>query len=280
MMDLSNFAVHTMTNKPWSLQRCCDAYAAKGFGGVSVWRNVIEPIGIEEAARIVSGSGLAVPALVRGGFFVGSGADERRAAIDENRRCLDEAAAVRADQVVLVVGAEPGVPLADARSQVRDGIAECLPHAESVGVKLAIEPLHPMYAADKSCVNRIAEARTICESIDHPLLGVAVDVYHVWWDPDLDAEIGSLGATDRLFGFHICDWRLETRHLLTDRGLMGEGCIDIRGITSAVRAAGFVGPSEIEVFSEAHWAEDQDRYLDRVALSAARLAEPRRGLSP
>ncbi|MEO1235929.1 MAG: sugar phosphate isomerase/epimerase family protein [Planctomycetota bacterium] len=268
-MDLQRCAVHTMTNKPWSLAECCTHYAAAGFGGVSVWRNVVAPdeggVGLDEAARIVKGSGLSVPAYVRGGFFPHFDGAQRRQAIDHNRVMLDEAAALGADQVVLVVGAVPGMALDDARKQTADGIAACLGHAEAVGVKLSIEPLHPMYAADKSCVNRMAEARAICETLDSPWLGIAADVYHVWWDPDLDAEIAWAGEHGKLFGFHLCDWRVETRHLLTDRGLMGDGCIDLRGIRDRVRAAGFAGLDEVEVFSEAYWATDQSAYLDLIA---------------
>lgn len=168
---------------------------------------------------------------------------------------------------MLVVGAVPGMPLDEARRQVRDGIAACLDYAQAVDVKLSIEPLHPMYAADKSCINRIAEARAICHelhAVAGGMLGVAVDVYHAWWDPDLDAEIAKLGKANQIFGFHVCDWRVETRHLLTDRGLMGEGCVDIKGIRHAVEAAGFKGFSEVEVFSEQHWREDQNAYLAEV----------------
>ncbi|WP_428388860.1 sugar phosphate isomerase/epimerase family protein [Mucisphaera sp.] len=263
-ITLDRIAIHTMTNKPWSLAECCEHYGQAGVAGISVWRNVIEPIGIDEASRIVRDSGLAVPALVRGGFFVTNDATQRQPAIDDNKACIDEAAALGAEMVVLVVGAQPGTPLAEARQQVADGIADCLAHAEQANVKLAIEPLHPMYAADKSCINRIAEARWVCDRLNHPLVGVAVDVYHVWWDPDLETEIQRLGQTRRLFGFHVCDWRVNTRHLLTDRGLMGEGCIDIPGIRAMVEAAGFSGLNEVEVFSEEHWAEDQAVYLKQI----------------
>lgn len=262
--DLKNLAVHTMTNKPWTLAECCDAYASVGFGGVSVWRNVIEPIGLREAAVIVRASGLRVPALVRGGFFVSSDLEARTAAVDENRRCLDEAAEIGAESVVLVVGAEPGLRLEEARRQVADGIAACAEHAESLGVNLAIEPLHPMYAADKSCVNTARDARLICESVGSASVGVAIDVYHTWWDPDLEGEIGTLGRQGRLFGYHICDWRVPTRDLLTDRAIPGEGCIDIGAIGRWMAEAGFNGPTEIEVFSEEHWAADQSEYLDRI----------------
>lgn len=262
---LADFAVHTMTNKPWTLAECCEKYAAAGFGGISVWRNVIEPIGIAEAATIVKGSGLKVPALVRGGFFVSADAGKRRAAIDDNKVCVDEAAALGAEMVVLVVGAEPGISLADARQQVADGIGAYVDYAKQANVKLAIEPLHPMYAGDKACVNRIAEARWVCDQVGDPMVGVAVDVYHVWWDPDLATEVEALGGEGRLFGFHVCDWRVPTRDLLLDRGLMGEGCIDIKGIRGWVEAAGFAGLNEVEIFSDDHWAKDQDAYLKEVA---------------
>lgn len=266
--DLSSCAVHTMTNKPWTLAECCEQYAAAGVGGISIWRNTVAPeeggVGLDEAAKIVKASGLAVPAYVRGGFFPAPGSAERQAAIGHNKILLDEAAALGAEQVVLVVGAVPGMPLIEARKQTADGIGACLEHAEAAGVKLSIEPLHPMYAGDKSCVNRMAEGREICEQLQSKWLGLAVDVYHVWWDPDLEAEIELAGKQGTLFGFHVCDWRLETRHMLTDRGLIGDGCIDVAGIRELVRAVGFDGLDEVEVFSEQYWAMDQAEYLTLI----------------
>ncbi|HAR66217.1 MAG TPA: sugar phosphate isomerase/epimerase [Lentisphaeria bacterium] len=262
--DFSRLAVHTQTNKPWSLAECLENYGTAGITAVSIWRNVIAPIGIGEAARLVKSSGLAVPALVRGGFFPAASESGRQAALDENRQIIDEAAALGAEMVVLVVGAVPGIPLADARQQVQDGIAGVLAHAESAHVRLAIEPLHPMYAGDKSCVTTMKQANDICEALQHPLLGVAVDVYHVWWDDQAQAEIARCGANDWLFGFHICDWRIPTRDLLTDRALMGDGCIDIAEIRGWVEAAGFDGYNEVEIFSEEQWASDQVDYLARI----------------
>ena len=260
-----------MTHKPWTLAECCEHFAAAGVGGISVWRNTVAPqeggVGLAEAAKIVRDSGLQVPAYVRGGFFPAFAEPDRRKAIDHNKVMLDEAAALGADQVVLVVGAVPGMPLSDARRQVAEGIAACVDHAKAAGVKLSIEPLHPMYAGDKSCVNRMAEARVICERLGADArgwVGIACDVYHVWWDPDLDAEIALAGKQAMLFGFHVCDWRLNTRHLLTDRGLMGDGCIDVAGMRAKVRAAGFNGFDEVEVFSEQYWAMDQSEYLDLI----------------
>lgn len=260
-----------MTHKPWDLATCVHKFAEAGLGGISIWRNVVAPeeggCGLDEAVRVVKASGLKVPAYVRGGFFPAGDPEARQQAIDHNKTMLDEAAALGADQVVLVVGAVPGMPLPEARKHVADGIAACLGHAQAVGVKLSIEPLHPMYAADKSCINRLAEARELCERIQNPMLGVAVDVYHVWWDPCLEQEIQKLGKANAIFGFHVCDWRVDTRHLLTDRGLMGEGCIDIKGIRRTVESAGFAGLNEVEVFSEAHWAKDQDVYLQSVCAA-------------
>jgi len=268
MNDLSRCAVHTMTNKPWTLAQCCAAYAKAGIAGVSIWRNTVAPeeggVGLDEAVKIVQGSGLAVPAYVRGGFFPNETPAGRQQAIDHNKVMLDEAKALGAAQVVLVVGAVPGMPLAEARKQVADGIGACVDHAAAVGVKLSIEPLHPMYAGDKSCINRMAEARHVCEQLRSEWVGIACDVYHVWWDPDLESEIRLAGQQGTLLGFHVCDWRLNTRHLLTDRGLMGDGCIDIPRIRSLVEATGFRGFNEVEVFSEAYWAMDQDDYVKLI----------------
>ena len=179
--NLSRLAIHTQTNKPWSLGQCINAYGRVGVGGISVWRHTLEPIGERQAGRMLRDAGMYVPALVRGGFFVASDEKARQAAIDVNRRCIDEAAEIGAEMVVLVVGAIPGVPLDEARKQVADGISKVLDHAAARNVKLAIEPMHPMYAADRSCINRMAEARQICQQLEHPMLGIAVDVYHVWW---------------------------------------------------------------------------------------------------
>lgn len=268
LTDLSRLAIHTITHKPWTLRQCVDAFSKRGIRGVCVWRNVIDPTqgGVDpaEGARMLRGAGMSVPALVRGGFFPAFQEGDRQTAIDNNKRCIDEAATIGAEMVVLVVGAVPGMPLEEARRQVADGIAACLPHALARNVKLAIEPLHPMYAGDRSCINRMAEARRVCEQLRHPLVGIACDVYHVWWDPDLKTEIDLAAKQEMLFGFHVCDWRLPTRDLLNDRGLMGEGCIPIRTIRGWVESAGFTGFNEVEIFSTEYWAQDQEAFLDRI----------------
>jgi sugar phosphate isomerase/epimerase len=264
MTDLSRCAIHTQTNKPWTLRECIDAYTAIGVRGIGVWRHTLHPQGPAESGRMLRDAGMSVPSLVRGGFFVAPTGAARQAAIDENRVCIDEAREIGAEMIVLVVGAVPGLPLADARKQVAEALATLAPHAAAAGVKLAIEPLHPMYAADKSCVNRMAEARHICEALRSPWVGIAMDVYHTWWDPDLQSEIRLAGEQGTLFGYHVCDWRVDTRHLLTDRGLMGDGCIPLRTIRGWVEAAGFRGFNEVEVFSEQYWSTDQHAYVERI----------------
>ena len=264
MNDLSRCAIHTITTKTWSLQQAIAGYSQVGIRGICVWRDALQAAGVSEAAKMLKDAGMVVPSLVRGGFFPAINGAKRQAAVDENRRCVDEAQAIGADQIVLVVGAVPGMALAEARKQVADGLAAVLPYAEQAKVKLAIEPLHPMYAADRSCINRMAEARQICEQLQHPLLGIAADVYHLWWDPDLKAEIELAGKQKTLFGFHVCDWKVNSIHPLNDRGLMGDGCIDIPTIRGWVEAAGFDGFIEVEVFSEQYWAMEPTRYLQLI----------------
>ncbi|HEY7087680.1 MAG TPA: sugar phosphate isomerase/epimerase family protein [Tepidisphaeraceae bacterium] len=264
LSDISRLAIHTMTNKPWSLRQCIDAYSKAGVKGISVWRNVLEPMGAAAAGKMLRDAGMEVVALVRSGFFPAIEPSKRPVALDDNRRAIDEAADIGAEMVVLVCGAVPGMSLPEARKQIRDGIAAVLPHARARNVKLAIEPLHPMYAADRSAINRMAEARVICEALRDPMLGIACDVYHVWWDPDLEKEIHFAGQQKTLFAFHICDWRVNTRDLLNDRGLMGEGCIDLREIRGWVESAGFSGFNEVEIFSTDRWATDQNEYVEQI----------------
>jgi len=268
--DLARLALHTKTLQRLSLRECVDLCRRKGVRGLSVWRDVLQATGAGEAARLLADAGLVVPALVRGGFFVHGSAAARQRAFDDNRSCLDEAQALGATMVVLVVGSAPDVPLPAGRDQVREGIERLLPCAAAAGVRLAIEPMHPMYAADKSCINRLRDANDLCQALAHPLVGVAVDVYHTWWDPDLEVEIARAGRQRRLFGFHVCDWRLETRDLLLDRELMGRGCIPLRGISAAMRAAGFAGFAEVEIFSTDYWAMDPSAFVDEVVAAYMR----------
>ena len=205
--------------------------------------------------------------LCRGGFFPAASAAGRARAVDENRRCIDEAAALGAPLVVLVCGAVPGQSLSESRRQITEGLAAVLPHAVAAGVKLAIEPLHPMYADERSAVNTLSQARALCHQLRSPSLGVAVDVYHVWWDDRLEEEIKACGREGTLLAFHVCDWRTPTTDFLNDRGLMGEGCIPLRQIRGWVEAAGFRGFHEVEIFSTRLWAADQAKFLQEIVAA-------------
>lgn len=265
-------AVHTMTTKPWTLAQACEAYAAAGIGGICPWVEHVAPVGVREAAKMIAGSGLRVPSYVRGGFFVSASSDARQEAVDRTRTLLDDAATLAAEMLVIVPGACPGIALDDARGLVADALAALADHAASVGVRLAVEPLHPMYAADRSCINTVATAREVCDRIGHAALGVAVDVYHVWWEPGLAGQIAALGRERRLLGFHICDFKAETGHLLLDRGLMGEGVVPIRSIREDVEAGGFIGLAEVEIFSERYWGMEQGEFLAKIVEAAAGAA--------
>ncbi|HZD26220.1 MAG TPA: sugar phosphate isomerase/epimerase family protein, partial [Alphaproteobacteria bacterium] len=193
----------------------------------------------------------------------------RRAALEDNRRAVDEAAALKADCLVIVAGGLPdgSRDLAAARAMVRDGLAELLPHARAAGMPVAIEPLHPMYAADRCCINTLAQALDLCDALGDGL-GVAVDVYHLWWDPELEAQIARAGH--RIMGFHVCDWLVPTTDLLLDRGMMGDGVIDIRGIHRWVSAAGYDGLIEVEIFSADNWWKRPGEEVVRTAIERFR----------
>lgn len=262
--DYSRFCLHTMTTRPWSLRECIDGFVRAGVKGITVWRQALAPQGARESGHMLRDSGLTVVSLCRGGFFVADTAAGRQTAIDDNRRAIDEAQAIGAPLIVLVCGALPGIPLAEARRQIADGIAAVLPQAKAAGVKLAIEPLHPMYADARSAVNTLAQATDMAESLASDHVGVALDVYHVWWDDALEQQIGRCGALGKLLAFHLCDWRTPTRDMLNDRGLMGEGAIDLRTIRGWVEAAGFRGFHEVEIFSDAYWAGDQAEFVEKI----------------
>jgi sugar phosphate isomerase/epimerase len=264
---LDRLCIHTITTKPWNLAQAKAAYRAAGVGGITVWRDALEPLGVKESGKLLAGSGLKVVSLCRGGFFPAKTATERQAAIDENRRVIDEAAAIGAPLVVMVCGALPGIPLEESRKQITDALHAIEPHAKAANVRLGIEPLHPMYADTRSAVSTLSQANDMVEQLNSPMIGVTVDVYHLWWDDRLQHEIARAGRRGSIFSFHVCDWRSPTIDLLNDRGLMGEGCIDNRKIRSWVETAGFDGLIEVEVFSNRCWAMDQQEYLDRICAA-------------
>ncbi len=262
--SLDKLAIHTITTKPWAIETSAAKFAAAGVKGITVWRDTLDGRDIAKTGQMIRNHGLSIVSLCRGGFFPAATAADRQKALDDNRRAIAEAHALGAPMIVLVCGAVPGQPLTESRKQIQDGIAALLPDCQAAGVKLAIEPLHPMYADSRSAVNTLGQANDMVEAIKSPLIGVALDVYHVWWDPMLQVEIARCGRLGALFAYHVCDWRTPTTDLLLDRGLMGEGCIPLRQIRAWVEATGFKGFNEVEVFSTRLWATNQDEYLAKI----------------
>lgn len=238
----------------WTFAEMVEGCLKHGITAIAPWRDQVEAVGLAEAARIVKSNGLRVTGLCRGGMFPAETAAGRQKNIDDNLRAIEEAATLGADCLVLVVGGLPGASkdIAGARQMVIDGIGAMLPAARAAGVPLAIEPLHPMYAADRACVNTIDQALDICVGLGDGV-GVAVDVYHVWWDPDLATAIARAGDMGLIYAHHICDWLVPTRDMLLDRGMMGDGVIDLAGIRGMIEAAGYDGPQEVEIFSAENW---------------------------
>ena len=280
--DPALLSINTATlREQWTLPQIIDGCMRHGIRGIAPWRDQVAKTGLDESARRIRDAGLQVSGYVRGGMFTANDAAGLRAALDDNRRAVDEALAVDARCLVLVAGGLPkdarGRPaskdLIAARAMVRDGIAQLLDYASPAGMPLAIEPLHPMYAADRACVNTLSQALDLCEALapnDTRSIGVAVDVYHVWWDPDLERQIARAGNAQRLFAYHICDWLVPTTDLLNDRGMMGDGVIDLPRIRGWIEAAGYRGQHEVEIFSNRWWKTDPDVVL---ATCKARHAE-------
>jgi sugar phosphate isomerase/epimerase len=262
--DFSRLCIHTITTTPWTIEEATERYAAAGVRGITVWRQWLDGRNVARVGDRVRAAGLEVVSLCRGGFFPAPDAARRRAAIDDNLRAIDEAAALGAPMIVLVCGAVPGQPLDQSRDQIADGIAAVVDRAAKADVRLAIEPLHPMYADSRSAINTIAAANDMCDRLGAIGVGIVVDVYHLWWDPMLPTEIERAGRAGRLWAFHVCDWRTPTEDLLNDRGLMGEGCIDVPRIRGWVEAAGFHGFCEVEIFSTRYWAMDQNVFLQKI----------------
>lgn len=245
------------------LDRIIDQCAERGIRAISPWRDQVAAVGLNKIASQLKAHSIGLSGYCRGGFFPAPDAAGLQAALDDNRRAIDEAKTLDAPCLVLVVGALPGAlagkatytDLARARSEVFDGIAASLEYAREVGMPLAIEPLHPMQAADRACINTLEHALDVCDALDPHrtgMLGVALDVYHVWWDPKLAQQIARAGK-ERLLAYHVCDWLTPTRDLLSDRGMMGDGVVELKKIRGWVEAAGFDGFSEVEIFSQLDW---------------------------
>ncbi len=266
--DLSRFSVNQMTVKQLSLPELVSACGDLGIGNLGLWREPVQSYGVEETAKLVRDAGLTVTTLCRGGFFTAIDPDERAAALDDNRRAVDEAATLGTDTLVLVSGGLPAgsKDLHGARERIADALAVLGPYAEEHGVKLAIEPLHPMYAADRCVVSTLTQALDLAERFPAHQVGVTVDTYHIWWDDNAPAQIARAGAGGRIHTFQLADWTTPLPEgVLNGRGQIGDGAIDMREWQRYVEAAGYTGAIEVELFNDALWARDGREVLAETA---------------
>jgi sugar phosphate isomerase/epimerase len=256
--------IHTITTKPWSIEEAAKNYSTENVKGITVWRDALVDRKVKQTGQLLRDHGLNIVSLCRSGFFPNKEKEKRKLAIEDNLIAIDEASELGTSLIVLVCGADPTQSLEDSRAQIQEGIETILPQAKAAGIKLAIEPLHPMYADTRSAINTLAQANDMAEQINSTHVGVAVDVYHLWWDPSLEQEIKRCGENDHLLAFHICDWNSPTVDMLLDRGLMGDGCIPVNRIRSWVEATGFNGFYEVEIFSNKYWQQDQNQFLKKI----------------
>jgi len=262
--SLSRLCLHTITTKPWPLEKAIEKYLLSGISGISVWRNALEGKILNECDKLLKKSGLEVVSLVRGGFFTGATDSVRRKALDENKRAIDEAKSIDAGMLVLVCGATAGQSLEISRDQIRSALDTLIPYAEKNEIRLTIEPLHPMYADSRSAINTLQQANEIAEYFDSPWLGVALDVYHLWWDPDLEQQINRCSSNKNLYAVHLCDWKVPTRDMLNDREIMGKGIIELQKIIWWIERTHYDGFYEVEIFSDFYWQNDQDIFLKEI----------------
>ncbi|MFF2201948.1 sugar phosphate isomerase/epimerase family protein [Streptomyces sp. NPDC058145] len=266
--DLARFSINQMTVRQLSLPELVEACVRLNVPGVGLWREPVQSYGAEATAKLVRDAGLTVTTLCRGGFLTATGPRERAAALADNRRAIDEAATLGTDTLVLVSGGLPSgsKDLRAARERIADALAELGPYAEEHGVRLAIEPLHPMYASDRCVVSTLAQALELAERFPAHQVGVTVDTYHLWWDDRAPEQIARAGAAGRIHTFQLADWTTPLPEgVLNGRGQIGDGSIDMREWKGYVEAAGYTGPIEVELFNEGLWARDGREVLAETA---------------
>jgi sugar phosphate isomerase/epimerase len=262
LASLSRLSLNQITTPRWSVQEAADACARRSVPSIALWRHKIAEQGLPASVRAVRDAELHVSSVCRGGMFPAETKEQRRLNIEDNFRAVDEAAALHADSLVMVVGGASPVGIEAARQMVRDGLAELVPYAQSAGLKIGLEPLHPMFAGDRSVLTTIAEAASMAAPYQAQHVGVVLDVFHIWWDSNVMQQIADVAS--RIMGFHVSDWLVPLPDVLLGRGMMGDGIIDLRVLRSAVDIAGYLGPIEVEIFNQAIWDEDPDAVLDRV----------------
>lgn len=255
-------SLNQITTERLSLAEAVNACVRHRIPHIGVWRHKLAESGVKEAARIIRDAGLRVSSLCRGGMFPAATAAERQQRVDDNLRAIDEAATLGTNVLVLVCGPAPDRDIEGARSMVRDGIAAIEDRARVSGIQLGIEPLHPMFAGDRSVIATLAEANTLASHFQPATVGVVIDVFHVWWDPELYPQIDR--ARGRILGFHVSDWLVPLPDVLLGRGMMGDGIIQLRRIREAVDRAGYTGPIEVEIFNRKIWDSDPNETLTLI----------------
>jgi sugar phosphate isomerase/epimerase len=251
METANRLSINQYTIKNWAIPQLLEGCAAEQIPFVALWRDKVAEAGLDETLKLLGDTGIKVSSLCRGGFFPAATLDQQSRNLSENHRAVDEAAAVGAEVLVLVCGGIANDDLDRSREMVVGGIGRLLPYAEQVGIRLGIEPLHPMFAADRSVIVSLSQANAIVELFKSGNLGVVIDVYHVWWDPTVYSEIAR--ASGHIFGFHVNDWIVPVPDMLNGRGMMGDGVIEIKRLREAVAEAGYGGPIEVEIFNEELW---------------------------
>jgi len=262
MADLQRLSLNQATTQNWSIKEATEGCVRHGIPSISLWRHKIHEVGLGESARLVRDAGLHVSSICRGGMFPSASPVERREKIEDNFRAVEEAAKLNADSLVLVVGASADVPLRDARRMVEDGLAALVPYAQKCGVRLGLEPLHPMYAADRCVLNTIDQALEMASFYSPTEVGVILDTFHIWWDPFVFEQIER--ARGRIYGLHVSDWLVPMPDMLLGRGVMGDGVIDNRTLREAVDRAGYGGAIEVEIFNQSLWDTPGDEVLAKI----------------
>lgn len=258
-MERARLSLNQITIERCNLEQAVAACSRHGIPHIGVWRHKLDGLKIEDARRLIGGAGLRVSSVCRGGMFPAPAKAERQRRIDDNLRAIDEASELGAEVLVLVCGPAADRDIAAARKMVDDGIAAIAPHARACGVRLGIEPLHPMFAADRSVITSLAEANALAAKFDAAVVGVVIDVFHVWWDFRVYEEIQR--SAGRIFGFHVSDWQVPLPDVLLGRAMIGDGVIELRELRQAVDEAGYRGPIEVEIFNQSIWDSDPNQVL-------------------
>ncbi|GDY28641.1 sugar phosphate isomerase/epimerase family protein [Gandjariella thermophila] len=276
--ELSRLSLNQATIKRCDVARAVDGCARHGIPAIGLWREPVAEHGLARTRKLVADAGLRVSSLCRGGFLTVADPAGRRAALRDNRRAVDEAAELAAACLVLVVGGLPAGDrdLAGARARVVDALAELAGYAAERGVRLALEPMHPVFCADRGVLSTVEQALDWAEPFDAGVVGVVVDALHVWWDPRLDEQVAR--AAGRIASYQVCDWITPLpADVLLGRGLPGDGHVDLARLGRLVTAAGYAGDVEVEVFNADVWAADPDDVLREVVRRHVMLVRPSLG---